>query len=744
MTVDLFGWLWDLRRELKGGGDTTTGDLLDRLSAAGQNDATAEVEAVVPALIATARARRLPWLELYVRHWELQHRIFGRHEGGIVIAKAVEAFELAHRPEARGCPQAVCITQDLTAAYGQADGPGYAEERMAASAETLERIGPDWPCFDCLSNERWGALLDADRPADCLAAVDAAEAALRGAGQPVSSGSPSHRAGALLRMGDPAAAAAAVSADARARYSVHHPISPRVLDLVEALAWARSGRCGEAADRFSAGVDPLQHPRATGAWRDLARELVSLGVVDPEPVRVTLRALAHLHRDRAAHRVAFNLFLDVARLSASSGHLVEAGAARNRAAGLVAHLARPLDAPELLAAVDATLAAAAGSGSPPAPDGLDALEAACRDAPDDLQPVLTLAVSLDHGGWAEEALALLEEQITAHPEDEAPVGLSIDLLLDRGRVAEAEALALRSSASHPCLSLLGLAQVAFVRGRWTEVTELAAQIVTLEPTATRTRRLWAGAERELGDMVAAARLLEELLDLDDSEEGRVHDGDRWQAVVCGSASGRWDLVRRAGRELGMELSGDGGPVVEDWEDVLVTFLDDDGREVVEVASRTGPATATVRSVAWPGPVRTGDQIVFDPRPLDPVPEDEGEWAKRLLRFAHVATLSHGGLRSWPLLGAWPGHDQWVALRDELSEAGGAAWLLEAPRSWVHAELGEVERLYAHIAAPLDVPSSELSARLARLTEGWTAAAWPELATDAGEDATAHDERLTGW
>src|SRR5690606_16106250 len=95
-----------------------------------------------------------------------------RHEVKDCLSEAVQLLEFANRPDTRDCPQSVCVTQDLACTYGDIDGPGYADERLAVAGETLARIDPTWPCFDCISGEYAAALSDQGRIEDCLAFID--------------------------------------------------------------------------------------------------------------------------------------------------------------------------------------------------------------------------------------------------------------------------------------------------------------------------------------------------------------------------------------------------------------------------------------------------------------------------------------------------------------------------------------------------------------------------------------------
>lgn len=126
-------------------------------------------EALLPEVKALSRTLNNPWLEIFVRHWEMRNRVGNQLEGETALADAVSLFELANRDDTQACPQSVCVTQDLASCYANVDGPGWVEERIEVCDETLARIDPTWACFHCLSNEKAEALLDDGRGEDALA-----------------------------------------------------------------------------------------------------------------------------------------------------------------------------------------------------------------------------------------------------------------------------------------------------------------------------------------------------------------------------------------------------------------------------------------------------------------------------------------------------------------------------------------------------------------------------------------------
>jgi tetratricopeptide (TPR) repeat protein len=116
-----------------------------------------------------ARGLEHAWVELFLRHWISQSRLLYQRDVTRGLSEVIDLLDFAHGERAAGCPQSVCVAQDVCIAYGVVDGPGFGEERLAAAAEGLDRIDPSWPCFRCLSTEYADALLDLQRHAEAEA-----------------------------------------------------------------------------------------------------------------------------------------------------------------------------------------------------------------------------------------------------------------------------------------------------------------------------------------------------------------------------------------------------------------------------------------------------------------------------------------------------------------------------------------------------------------------------------------------
>jgi tetratricopeptide (TPR) repeat protein len=177
--MDIWRWLRDRRRELLAQGHSnlaaSLSTLLERVDA-GDHEG---VDALFPEALALARAAGDPWIELFVRHWNLQSLVLQRMYGERALSEAVSLVDFSHRPETEGCPQSVCSVQDLSVCFGIVDGPGFVPERLEVTAETLARIDPGWACFQCISGEYASALRDAGRFEEEYAFIERQRAAAR-------------------------------------------------------------------------------------------------------------------------------------------------------------------------------------------------------------------------------------------------------------------------------------------------------------------------------------------------------------------------------------------------------------------------------------------------------------------------------------------------------------------------------------------------------------------------------------
>ena len=273
-----------------------------------------------------SKRHNLPWLEVFGNHWYLQFQLTDLCMGEACLDEAVSAFEFAHRPENVDCPQSVCTAQDLCIAYANVDGPGYAEQRLAASRETLERIDPTWPCFDCINREMAEALEDTEQYDALIEFGPKIELLIRAEGQkPVLRWATTHMV-ALRRSGRLGEAVEFEASTDRNRYTTHSPKADLGYDMERAILAALSGDQDLAAQIGTEIPHPMSDLNVDAArWSEMQTHLTAVGVVDNDSSLSTSRALlVERCLGRGSYWQALLIGIDGANAAARRGALATA------------------------------------------------------------------------------------------------------------------------------------------------------------------------------------------------------------------------------------------------------------------------------------------------------------------------------------------------------------------------------------------------------------------------------------
>jgi tetratricopeptide (TPR) repeat protein len=734
--VNIWTWVGDTMRELDENGQGRLALLMERLPSAVIDGDTAEVEAIVPEALALARALELPWVEIYLRHWHMQS-IRGGFE---TLPQAVELLEFSHREEHVACPQSVCTVQDVAIAYADADGPGFAQERLAVTDETLARIDPSWPCFSCIIGEKVAALNDAGRHEEALDIAREGREAMAAAGQDDSERDYESRA--LLALGRAEEALEA----ARERPGEKDDTFARSHRQSRALALLALDRAAEARELHLPAEVALDEPKYQLSWARVAAGLVAAGELDNDwRLGALLDRMLSDQVERGRAWEGTELAELHARLALARGAPATAQRALEAMHGLVSRLREPGRAGDLLASVQAEVMGAPGP-SVPLPEDSEAALAELREpkeAPDPERDVERLLAArrrwpdvLDFAGMLysalralgrhDEALATLRDFEAEHPDDGEALLTYGHALAETGAPEEIEAVAARLD------SLDGdwlLARAAYARGDLATAREHARHVVDADGEALNARRLLATACESLGDFETALRHRDEVLAAVPDEES---ENDHWCRLIPATATGAWAAVRESGARLGMEFDADEGPVDEAWAYVRLRF---DARDIV-LGLRTGPVSARVLTVSAPdAPQHAGDLVVFEPSPIGSTEEGESHL------FGVVSVLEDGPRRAYPFDGVYPGDDAWEAFVGSLREQG---WVVDPRSSREYALEVEGEKrpaVFGYLAVPDDVEPAEAHERLGELTAGWQQPfTWLPLAEAAGADGAAAEQR----
>lgn len=750
--MDIWAWVFELQRELREAGHERIAGLIETIPGTMDDPRPDLLLAALPEALAAARSLKNPWLEVYFRHWAMQNRLTRQAEGEVALGEAVSLLEFAHRDETLSCPQAVCVTQDVAICYSNVDGPGWADERMAVSAETLARINADWPCFSCISCEYADALLDAKRAPEAEVFLEKQAQAMREVGRDIGDSFRLNQATALWSSGK-SYAALAILDDIEAKEdddADEGDVRRRII--------LRASIFAEHKDfETAATILPDWDDLKPGSYETWSYPMFLIAKAVPERNTWQLgrslhRALQHASRVGAHHK-AVTIALRHAELALARGASWTArqalalaqvhadklrfpeemqaavAAMRSRALQMQGGEALPVPAAELV-----TFLRAQESASPE--NDVEWLLAACEQRPADSDLAELAASALGACGADEAAREHLWRFVRANPTIDGPNFQLLRLLLEAGDLDGVASLASESASANPLAALWCRAQIAYRRESWQEVGELLAEYLAAEPAARGARRMWADAAMANRDLSTALRLRQELAAMAEAP-----GDDDWDLLTVASAAQAWATVRLTAKRLDLELEGEEGPVEEDWGAAFIQF-DEEGEAKRHYARRTGPTTARIVGLSRaPATQHGGDWVAFDAAPVERAPEDEEERAHFIYTYRAVYTIAPGGLGETCFVdGAYAGDALYEAFATELA---GRGWVCivtsDDDYTVTDPETGDaIPGRYFQVAAPGSLAPTEVDKTLHELTRSWPhPVCWPRYAERAGLEVGWH-------
>ncbi|MDR3087609.1 MAG: hypothetical protein LBU45_06630 [Azoarcus sp.] len=765
--MDIWKWVEKLTDDLNQAGQSASARILDELPGYICELEMERAEALIPEARALARSLENPWLEVFVGHWEMRNRLGNKYEGESALPDVISLFERAHRPDAIDCPQSVCVTQDLADCYSNIDAIGWAPECRAVVEETLQRIDPCWPCFDCLCEDYLNTFLAEGRHEEGIAWLEAQQAKVREAGSDREKYSLDElelwRCNFLLELGRAEEALAILDAQAADTEMLEDEAKKdrvrRLLRYADALS--RLGRDEEAWEKLPDWND-------TGWLRKTNWIRIAARLLSRDPSRNTWQfgsemqeVLDHLSR-HGTHRPLIDCAQDVARLAIQRKAPWSAARVLRLARAHQKKLRADGNAEQALSALERELADLPVEPLPvPAEQLLEWLQAreerdpekevqwlleAHAQRPDDPALVECAANALLACSAREEAENLLWRFIQARPQagDGTPfydVAVKLlDVCADRGQNERAEALACLYDPIERPFALWCRATLAKREENWPRVTALTQEALSLAPQRISLMHLLAAALRQQKRFAEAAAVWAQAIEtLDDRQEAC---GDElWHHMTSACAAGDWKAVRKTAARLDMEVEPGEGPIDEDWCWILIHY-EEDGETYY--ARRTGPVTARiVENAINDDAQRVLDEIVFDAGSgcLESPPEDEAERQEFVYTYRFLHTLKPGGFGAgWQVAGVHPGEEQWKALFERLEEPGYQVWVHANGHEVTDSETGEtLKGILFSIAAPVGVSPQALHAFLEECTRGLAHPfCWPRLASACNADTAPHE------
>ena len=766
--MDIWKWSLDVDKELIHQGNYRLAHLMRMLPHHTVEENHSQVDAMVPEALALARAIKNPWIEVFIRHWNLQSRAVHRYEVTDMLPEAVNLLEFAHREETRDCPQSVCVVQDIDICYGLADGPGYVEERLAVAKETLDKIDTSWACFTCISGEYASALLDGKRYEEALSFLEQQTQALLLANK--------HNKRFSIRD---AWVETLINlqryeeASAFNQESYSHngggESSQIEKDLDKARISAYLGRYDDAKPalpEFEKIIKSLQHCLH---WAEATRLLVDAGIISND---WHLNAKFQQMSDQLSHngviREAFTMILWQAELALKRGHPNTATRCCDRAQALIPRLRQPLDAPQLLEEMRAKIAKAQQrrENEPSWSDkrgllttleepnqvleqlgddpeiNLAILEEAQKRWPESEEIVIFTAEAYEKLAESQYGLERLSEFLETYPDSPGAVSQYGLLLFNHGQrealqnFASAQLKRNLSEQVHYSCHIL-LASQSEKDGEFDLAKPHLYALLETAPDDITVRKKLAKMERQTGNLEAALQHLDLLVEM--SEKTGNYD---WDRMVVATLLEEWDKVRHSAERVGFEDIPTEGSIEQEMGLCRIQFREADGESVTYYAMRTGPVTARIVEIASPSHSQHyDDTVVFEPVKLNE-PKEGDEEAEHPL-YASIQESKTGGYTSYILDGVHPGNENWLGLKKALKGLGCECQVQSGKRYQLHLDddseplLG----LYAYIAVPENQSLQEVADLLATTTKNYAhPLIWPDMVEKRGDETELERQR----
>lgn len=759
--MDTWEWYNNYSQELRDVGQGYIPQLIDDFSDCVLHLQMEKADALLPEMKALNQVAKNPWLEIFIGHWELRHRLTNYSEGEKVLPDVVALFEKAHREEAADCPQSVCVTQDLSACYENIDAPGWAAERMAVCEETMSRIDPTWNCFQCLSTEYASALMDTNKHEQALVYLDKQIAAVRDAGEDNIEPLLATRVNILIALQRYDEAAKLVEELAEEN---DYWARDRISYLLKKLyILAQMGKDDEVWEQLPALSDIT--PYGWDQWIQI------IGVLLPRsPERNTwrlARIIQQMLEQRSqvgAHRKVVNLAKLQIQLALERESIWVAKLAFNLAQQHIPKLRalhgidiEYLELSEKITAKEAELLTRpsdivvgnSDENSDPDPEkDVEIYRRTYLHDQDNAELLSKLADALSACNAQDEAIKFLRQYVERHLLDENSLCFQLlDLLVARGDVNAIEQLACQyEDAGVEHMALWFRSRVLDQQGDWVSLEAMGQKLIQHE-----IGREWPGVYR-LSAWAAQKQLafdrqleyLQQLLELQTRREIDIRN-TQWDIMSVASILQKWEIVRQIATELDMDLSEGEGFIDENWGIIRLHFREDYESRYY-YARRIGPVTARVIEPAYRTeyPQHADEVVVFDAELLNTPPEDEEERKNftPLYNVLHTIVPSTYG-ESWFCDGVRPEEAQYTAFREALSELQWFYWC-NSPEDYqlTDSHQGENAELlpgfYFVISAPRSVTKADIDKTLHRLTEDWEhPLSWWALAQAAGANEDRH-------
>ena len=752
--MDIWAWYHERVEQLYEDGQNRLVEIMENIPSYTVDGYHDKVDAVVPEGLALARSIKDQWVELFLRHWELQSLVLHRIDVKQGLPKAVSLLEFAHREENLACPQSICAVQDLANCYGNADGPGYVQERLDVASETMAKIDPSWSCYVCIACEYAAALLDSKQYEQALEFLDQCDKEMQAKREKKDTG---HllltRVKVLILMERYEEAIKKLE-------KINSPNSGDTFKLevrlVESKIAALTGRFEHSKALLLEYDTAVTDPSIYSLWVEISYLLVKNGDMENGwRLCAQHQKMIDTMLRNGAVRDVITLSAWVCELALLRGQKNTARFYANVIDSCLPQLHKVLDAqdilqelneeiqktpsvdielPEKLSDVEAWL------GDDPEV-ALSRIEACLRQWPGEESLVVDASRCLLALGRHHASIRYLERFLQDAP-DSAEVILELGYALSRDKQAFTRFYNQLEGQDLTEDSRLNLLWVKALCHRQQDQPEDAKiclnQILQAQPDLFNTRQLLARIEQEQGNYAEALTHIERLHKTYPDNKNL-----NWDMAVLATLLQHWDKLQTCCAELGMELEGE-GPEYGQWGYCRLQFTRDDGEKTIIYADRVGPVTARVSHASHIAkPQLYNTLVVFDPAPLNQLDQENEEGHKvdsegnDSYLYEVIETIEPGGYNTFSIDGVYPGEENLQKVIETLKQQGCFFNKRNGDEYQVYDEQetnpGPMDGIYAYILMPDSRAPSKINEALESVVKDFEhPLMWIELAEAIGD------------
>lgn len=641
--MDIWAWVSDRYEQLKENKQDRLADLIYEIPEASSDDRHDEVERLLPEALHLCRSVKDKELELFFRHWRLQSQVLMKNNVKGLIDESIALLDFSHQDDLKHCPQRVCAVQDLAAAYGIKDGPGFVDERIAVCEEIYSQIDPSWPCFECITQEHVKALLDDKQYSQALSFAQQQQNKRLAHGQ------------------------GALESDSAIIFSYALIKNNKLHEAFTLLKNAKGDNRGTSFDRSKAILlsliyalqkdyeSALKHlPKYetillaqsyfTG-WVEVIEILVKNNAFPfDQDLVVKLHRLAHLLQENGATRKSIDINNVIIDLSIRNSFIASATVAIERVESLTPLLQKDLGVTKRnqehkksieLKAAKLSKSKTQRNYSEEEFDNLS-LEHQfkwCQQVlvNDDSENTVTASIRLANCY----ARYYFPQKGCAHLKEVFDRQINLpNILFEYGKylinnMGDKALIEVFSELKKENLSVASQLDYFYLMGVAHEDQDISQSIefyklgLELSSHSEFLKERLARAYMNSGSYQMAQAEYEELIKLAPQNKDY-----HWELITSASIPGEWEKVRASSQEIGFTFSSENGEIKENWERVLIDVSSLPGKETTLLAQRTGPVTAKITEISELNQIQYyGREVVFSPTPLNSLDQTDDEGYK---------------------------------------------------------------------------------------------------------------------